>query len=397
MYYFHRLSLIAFQAYLFSPHDLLTSKGKNTCKLVVFLFLSKLFCRFSSTASVAIVWEPFQLNHLRQPSKSVNRPKRFETCSLWYGLEHLASPKGLAMNTTGKTCFFFEGRHVNFDKSQEVFIANIVTCILNFLLSLMTFGGNFLIVFAIGKTKDLHSPSFVLLGCLAVSDLLVGLICQPLFVAHKIAEFKESFDAFCTLKMLQSLSSWITAGVSFFNLAAISIDRLLALTLHLRYNAIVTVPRILQTSFVIWILMIALNALRIWMRNKWYSIPIVMGCLTFLVTTTSIFRIFQIVRRHQRQINDQAVAVSHPRANTVNKRRKSAVTVLYIYGLFIIFYLPFMVPLVMEVIIGFTRTVRITYDYAVTAIFINSCLNPLVYCWRISEIRRAVKNILKKE
>ena len=317
------------------------------------------------------------------------------------GASCLCLPKGqytfLAMNTTGKTCFFFEGRQVIFDKSQEVFIANIVTCILNFLLSLMTFGGNFLIVFAIGKTQDLHSPSFVLLGCLAVSDLLVGLICQPLFVAHKIAEFKESFDAFCTLKMLQSLSNWITAGVSFFNLAAISIDRLLALTLHLRYNTIVTVPRVLQSSFVIWILMIAVNALRIWMGNKWYSIPIVMGCLTFLVTTTSIFRIFQIVRRHQRQINDQTVAVSHLRANTVNKRRKSAVTVLYIYGLFIIFYLPFMVPLVMEVIIGFTRTVRITYDYAVTAIFINSCLNPLVYCWRISEIRRAVKNILKKE
>ena len=38
---------------------------KNTCKLVVFLFLSKLFCRFSSTASVSIVWGPFQLNHLR--------------------------------------------------------------------------------------------------------------------------------------------------------------------------------------------------------------------------------------------------------------------------------------------------------------------------------------------
>ena len=303
------------------------------------------------------------------------------------------------MNTTGKSCFFFEGRQVIFDKSQEVFIANIATCVLNFLLSLITCGGNFLIVFAIGKTQDLHSPSFVLFGCLAVSDLLVGLICQPLFVAHKIAELKESFAAFCTLKMLQSLSSWITAGVSFFNLAAISIDRLLVLTLHLRYNTIVTVPRVLQTSFAIWILTIAVNALRIWLGNKWYSIPIVMGCLTFLVTTTSIFRIFQIVRRHQRQINHQTVAVSHLRANTVNmlKRRKSAVTVLYIYGLFIIFYLPFMVPLVMEVIIGFTRTVRITYDYAVTAIFINSCLNPLVYCWRINEIRRAVKNILKKE
>ncbi|KAM7437998.1 cannabinoid receptor [Porites harrisoni] len=47
-----------------------------------------------------------------------------------------------------------------------------------------------------------------------------------------------------------------------------------------------------------------------------------------------------------------------------------------------------------DVFIGYTRTVKVAYYYAVTFIFINSCLNPFVYCWRIREIRRAVKNIL---
>ena len=119
--------------------------------------------------------------------------------------------------------------------------------------------------------------------------------------------------------------------------------------------------------------------------------------LVLLVITTSTIKIFQTVRRHQRQI-----WVHHVRANTaantmnVLKCKKSAVTVLYIYGLFLIVYLPFFVELIIDVFIGYTRTVKIAYYYAVTFIFINSCLNPFVYCWRIREIRRAVKNILTR-
>ena len=301
------------------------------------------------------------------------------------------------MNNTEKDCFFFEDQ-LHFDSTEEVFITNIVTCILNSFFSLLTCIGNFIVVFAIGKTRDLHSPSFILLGCLAVSDLLVGLLCQPLFVAHKIAELKENFAVYCTLKVLQSVSAWITAGVSFLILAAVSIDRLLALTLHLRYNTIVTVPRVFQTTIALWISATVTVLSRFWMASKWYFIPIASILLIGFVILISIWKIFRIVRKHQQQIKGQTKAVNHLPADTVNilQCRKSAVTVLYIYGLFLIFYLPFVVPLLMEKFIGYTRTVRIVYEYAATAVFINSCLNPVVYCWRICEIRRAVKNFIRR-
>ena len=300
-------------------------------------------------------------------------------------------------NYTEKDCFFFEDQ-LHFDSTEEVFITNIVTCILNSFFSLLTCIGNFIVVFVIGKTRDLHSPSFILLGCLAVSDLLVGLICQPLFVAHKIAELKENFSVFCTLKVLQSLSAWITGGVSLFILAAVLIDRLLALTLHLRYNTIVTVPRVFQTTIALWIFATVIVLPRFWMASKWHFIPIALGVLIFFVIVISVWKIFRIVRKHQQQIKGQTKAVSHLPANTVKilKCRNSAVTVLYIYGLLLIFYLPLMVLLVMEKFVGYTRTVRIVYEYAATAVFINSCLNPVVYCWRIGEIRRAVKTFIRR-
>ena len=250
------------------------------------------------------------------------------------------------MNNTEKDCFFFEDQ-LHFDSTEEVFITNIVTCILNSFFSLLTCIGNFIVVFAIGKTRDLHSPSFILLGCLAVSDLLVGLISQPL---------------------------------------------------HLRYNTIVTVPRVFQTIIALWIFATVTVLTKFWMASKWYFIPIALTFLTFFVIVISVWKIFRIVRKHQQQIKNQTIAVSHLPANTVNifKCRKSAVTVLYIYDLFLIFYLPFMVSLLIKKFVGYTRTVRIVYEYAATAVFINSCLNPVVYCWRIGEIRRAVKNFIRR-
>ena len=298
------------------------------------------------------------------------------------------------MNKTETTCFGFY-----FDNTREVFITNILTCILNVLFSIITCVGNSTILLAIKNTRDLHTPSYVLLGCLAFSDLLVGLICQPLFVGVKIAEFEKSFTVYCWLRMLQSRSGWTTAGVSFFTIAAVSVDRLIALHLHLRYSAFVTVSRVLQATLVIWILSVILNVvLRFWMMtDEWFFIPLVIFVVVFLVLTVSTMKIFQMVRRHQRQIKRQTDAVSHPQSNTVNvlKCRKSAVTVLYIYALFVICYVPFFGTLITEMFHRYTIKEQIAYDFSTTAIFVNSFINPVVYCWRIREIRKAVKNTLR--
>ena len=301
------------------------------------------------------------------------------------------------MNETRKTCFHLD---VNLDKTEEVFVTNILTCIFNAVFSLITCAGNFIILHAIRKDQHLHSPCFILLCCLAFSDLLVGAICQPFLVAHKIAELVDNFPRYCTLRIIHNLSGYITSGVSLLTLAAVSIDRLLAVTLHLRYSVIVTVPRVFQTAFSLWIFSILVVIVRFWMKNAaWKVLSWVILFLALLATAFSTSKIFQIVRRHQRQINDQTMAALSLQTNTVNvlKCKKSAVTVLYIYGLLLIFYLPFGVTLFVEAFIGYTRSVKIAYDYAKTAVFINSFLNPLVYCWRIREIRRAVKNTLRRQ
>ena len=225
------------------------------------------------------------------------------------------------MNKTETTYFGYYFTGISFDNTGEVFITNILICILNVMFSIISCVGNSTILLAIKNTRDLHTPSYVLLGCLAFSDLLVGLICQPLFVGVKIAEFERSFTVYCWLRMLQTRSAWTTAGVSFFTVAAVSVDRLIALHLHLRYSAFVTVSRVLQATLVIWILSVILTVvLRFWMTadREWFFIPLVIFVIVFLVLTVSTVKIFQMVRRHQHQIKRQTEALIHLQSNTVN-------------------------------------------------------------------------------
>ena len=303
------------------------------------------------------------------------------------------------MNRTYSNCFFFEDNFLHFDSTETVFITRILSCVVNCLFSLISSLGNLLILVVIRKTQDLHLPSFVLVGSLAASDLVVGLICQPLLVALNIAELKKNFNVFCYCRMLLFVTGWTTAGVSLLILTAISLDRLLALTLHLKYNTTVTVPRVFQTTFLFWSFCVFINVTRFWMTTKWYFISLAVFLLSFVVITVCTLNIFKIVRRHQRQINCQTLAVIRLQTNTVNilKCRKSAVTVLYIYALFLIVYLPFITLTIMELLIGMTRALATASMYAATVVFINSFLNPFVYCWRSREIRRAVKNILKRQ
>ncbi|XP_020601833.1 histamine H2 receptor-like [Orbicella faveolata] len=288
-------------------------------------------------------------------------------------------------------CFFLS---VNLERTHNTVVASILTSILNVLFSLLTSTGNVIILRVIWKKQELHSPSFVLLSGLAASDLIVGLVCQPSFVAYHIAELTDDFDAYCALRIIQSISSYTTIGVSLATLSGISIDRLLALTLHLRYNGLVTIRKIMLTAVVVWVVSTSVVLLRFWISN-WFFVPVAVLLITFLITALSTWKIFQIVRRHQRQISQQQ-RIAQRRDVNVLKSRKSTITVLYVYGLLLLFFFPLFVTIFVESFTGYTTRMKIVYDYVTTAVFINSFLNPLVYCWRIGEIRRAVRNALRK-
>ena len=298
------------------------------------------------------------------------------------------------MNTTDLTCFF--SGPVHWQKTREDITASVTSCVLSSIFALTAVLGNGIIMFVIWKTRELHSPSFTLLFCLAVSDFLVGMVGQPSFVVFKIAELKENFSAYCNSRIARFLCGWITVGVSSLTLSGVCIDRLLALTLHLRYKSIVTVQRTLILVTAVWVLWSLWTISKFWIGDKWHIVSATVALVPILVTAFCTFQIFKIARKHQRQVDQQNPRMGNEQNGTVDvlKCKKSAVTVLYIYGLLLVFYLPFLAVMVVETRTGYTQSLKIAYDYTATVVLINSSVNPFIYCWRLKQMRHAVKNLM---
>ena len=122
------------------------------------------------------------------------------------------------------------------------------------LLSITAFLTNSLILVALHKESSLHLPSKLLYRSLATTDLLVGLVAQPLYAAYWMSSVQEhwslcryAFDAAYITGSALFLASLMT-------MTAISVYRLLALLLGLRYKQIVTLKRTYIIVATIWIL-----------------------------------------------------------------------------------------------------------------------------------------------
>ena len=119
------------------------------------------------------------------------------------------------------------------DANQRITISG-----LNIPFSVTAFLGNVLIIIALQKPSSFRPSSKLLLGCLAVTDLGVGLVAQPLRVIY-LTSTEESKFCYYVWALYNTLGL-IFCGVSLLTLTVISIDRLLALMLGLRYRHVVT-------------------------------------------------------------------------------------------------------------------------------------------------------------
>ena len=117
-----------------------------------------------------------------------------------------------------------------------------------------------------------------------------------------------------------------------------------------------------------------------------------------VITTTFLnYKIYVAVRRHAHQIDSlqiHQVAQNDEIAN-VGRLRKSAVTTVYVYILFLVCYLP-------QICLGFVAEdpesgIPNTDAglYVLTLVFLNSSLNPLIYCWKMRDIQHNIINIIR--
>ena len=284
---------------------------------------------------------------------------------------------------------------------QEADSSLIVNSVFNAFLSYTAIMLNIIIIHALRKTSSLPKPLKTLLLSLAVSDLGVGFLVQPLGVAYFVMRLKENTENSLTVKNIYSVlttTSSFFCCASFFGVTALTADRFLAVHLHLRYQELVTRRRVVAVVTSIWLLSGSYSSVRSWNPKIYAVVTGIIATVCLVLTAFFYCKIYLAVQRHKNQI--QVLQVQQVTQNDevmVNAARqmKSAVGTFYVYLVFLVCYLPFISINVVEVITGPGALIKTLLDYTWTLVWLNSSLNPLVYCWKMKRIRHTIMNILR--
>ena len=274
------------------------------------------------------------------------------------------------------------------DKSNSDTIS-IINCALNAPLMLVSVIGNILVLAAIWRTSALRSPSIILVCSLAASDLSVGLVVQPLYITSTITGNPFLFQA-------TFMTGACTTGVSLLIMTAISVDRFLALHYHLRYPTLMTTQRAMYTSATLWFISFLLSFLTFWKMSAYYFVTTVTIAICLVVSTVCYIKIYRIVRQHQLQILAQQQAVENHAADnkrTMLRSTKSAKNTFIYYIVMIMCYTPLFTS--MAVLTISHKDWTNAWSLGDTVAFLNSSINPFLYCWRLRELRTAVTKAVR--
>ena len=273
----------------------------------------------------------------------------------------------------------------------------IVNSVFNAFLNISAVILNSVTIQALRKTTSLPKPLKTMLLNLAFSDLGVGLLVEPFYfgLLVKWLQRENSTDATCTtfLSMLYLFSAASVSGVM-----ALSTDRFLAVHLHLRYQELVTHKRVIAVVISMWMFSAFLSLFYLWVStNIFHMVIAIIGVIYLVFSAMFNFKIYFAVRRHRNQIialQALQVAQNGQIANAA-RLRKSAVGVFYIYLVFLLCYLPQLCNFAVVAICDLSAGVKFYTMSSMTLLFLNSSLNPVIYCWKMRHIRRAVLDILR--
>ena len=269
---------------------------------------------------------------------------------------------------------------------------------LDIILSITAFLGNTLILIALRKESSLHPPSKVLFNCLATTDLCVGLIVQPIHVSYLISRVQEKWG-FCPYAVASHFVACYTlSGVSLLTVTGKSVERLLAALLGLRYRQVVTLNRTYVVVVLFWV--VSILAATSYLINDlitfWYGYIVISLCV--VISISSYTKIFLTLRRHQTEVQNNTQQPSQGTGLNLVRYRKAVFSTLWVQLALVVCYLPYCI---VSACFPYGRKPHfqsyfLAWELTISLAYLNSSLNPFLYCWKISEVKQAVKKTIRE-
>ncbi|XP_063156113.1 melanocortin receptor 3 [Candoia aspera] len=298
------------------------------------------------------------------------------------------------VNVTGEVNNSVFGSRGDNEFCEQVFIKAEVFLTLG-IISLLE---NVLVILAVIKNGNLHSPMYFFLCSLAAADILMGMsnALETIMIAilssgyltiddHFIQNMDNVFDSMICISLIASIC----------NLLIIAIDRYITILYALRYHSIMTVRKALALIGVIWIACIFCGIMFI----AYYESKTVIVCLITMFFTMLFFmallyiHMFLFARLHVKRI----AALPVDGALHQHTCMKGAVTITILLGVFIICWAPFFLHLIL-IISCPTNPHCLCYtshfNTYLVLIMCNSVIDPLIYAFRSPEMRKTFKEIV---
>ena len=264
---------------------------------------------------------------------------------------------------------------------------------------------NILVIQVIRKTTSLSNKTLkTLLLSLAVSDVGVGLVVQPLYIASLAMEMKNITENNLNYNNIYKaflLTANTFGFASFFGVTALSADRFLSVHFHLRYRELVTHRRVVRVVISIWVISAFISLIRIFISVKiMYLIFVTVEFTCIISAAYFTFKIYVATRSHTGQIRSQQVQRSSQNGEIgiahVTNLQISVVITIALYLLFLVCYLPQMSVLFVTAVFGRSNFLKMLLHHTTTLAFLNSSLNPMIYCWKMRHVRNAILHTLRK-
>ncbi|XP_068730521.1 histamine H2 receptor-like [Montipora capricornis] len=277
----------------------------------------------------------------------------------------------------------------------------IIIAVINIFLSVAAILGNLLILLALGKESPLHPPSKLLLRSLATTDLCVGFFAQPTSVAYWISVAKYSWEFCRFVRSAIYLAGNMLCSVSLLTMTTIAVERLLALKLGLRYGQVVTLKRVFLLLTFYWVVSIVASTLHFldYLISLWFGYMVSGLCLA--ISLFSYGKIFHALCLNQRnRVQHQTRKVDRPMSQShqlnMARYRKAVSSALWLQVALVVCYVPYGAVGVILAASGLTPSIYLARQSTISLVFLNSSLNPVLYCWKIKEVRNSVKDTVKK-
>ncbi|XP_051971812.1 trace amine-associated receptor 13c-like [Xyrauchen texanus] len=290
----------------------------------------------------------------------------------------------------------------NFSCIREVKpeVEYIVLYIFVFSLSVFTVFLNLLVIISISHFKQLHTPTNLLILSLAVADLIVGLIVIPLMGIRFIESCWYFGEAFCSVFLF---FVFMVVSASLGNLVFISVDRYIAVTDPLRYTVRVTNNKV--------IFCLIMN----WLCSTTYSVIILSNSLFYPETQDRCYGDCTVSFKFEHVVTDLIVTLVAPcsvimsiyvkifcvakyQAKVVNyvtgvsrSQRKAAKTLGIVVVVYFMCWLPYYIVILIE---GNESTESVEFNITCWIVYMNSCMNPLIYALFYRWFRKSAKHIL---